>query len=335
MSKLMKAAVINNWGSREQFEIAELAAPFIGPEDVLVKVAYSGLNPADWKIRAGHLKAHMEEKTFPLALGLEASGTVESIGELVTGISVGDRVVCGSNLFEQGKHGTYAQYLSVRQSHVVKLPDSINFKTAASLPIAALTAWQALFSEDKGHLSSDEGKRVLINGASGGVGSFAVQFAKLRGAMVATTCSGRNIDYVKELGSDLAIDYQSDSIDKSVSDWAPEGVDLIIDAVGGNSIIDPVSLLKQGGKLVSIATITEDGDIQASILDAQNRGREKIFAYLSDDSFTKDLSEVVELLENEKIAPPKIKSFPMAEVSCAHQQLESGRAKGKLVLEIP
>ncbi|MGF1753549.1 NADP-dependent oxidoreductase [Vibrio makurazakiensis] len=334
LPKSMKAAVIKNWGSSSEFEIADLSVPAIGPTDVLVKVAYSGLNPADWKIRAGHLKAHMAEKSFPLAIGLDAAGTVVEVGESVTGISIGDRVASGSNLFEQGKHGSYAQYLSVAQSHVTKLPESVDFKTAASLPIAALTAWQALFSQDKGQLTSAEGKKVLINGASGGVGSFAVQLAKWQGAEVATTCSGRNIDYVTQLGSDLAIDYQTQNISRSILEWAPEGLDLIIDVVSGNSIDDPISLLKPGGKLVSIATITEDGDINASIQDAQERGREKIFAYLNDESFSQDLERVLELVEQQVIVPPQIQSIPMSDVAAAHERLESGSARGKLVLEV-
>lgn len=334
MPTLTKAAVIKQWGSAEAFEIEQLTIPSLGSDDVLIKVAFAGLNPADWKVREGHLSSQMPYAEFPMALGLDGSGTVLSVGSSVEELQPGDRVSCGTNLFSEGRQGAYSEYLVVNKSHVAKIPQTMSFESAATLPIAGITAWQALFSPEKGALSEAKNKKVFINGASGGVGSFAVQLAKWQGAEVATTCSSFNLDYVTSLGSDVAIDYKTQNVAQEIQKWAPEGVDLIIDAVGGESLSDPIGLLKQGGTLVSIATITDDGDILKSIEQAQQRGCNKVFAYLDDQHFSADLARIIALVEQNELVTPPTRTYSLSDITLAHKKLESGRMQGKLVLQI-
>ena len=186
----------------------------------------------------------------------------------------------------------------------------------------------------KGRLQQAKGKKVLINGASGGVGSFALQFAKWAGAEVATTCSAANIDYVKSLGANEAIDYKNEVISQRITQWAPAGIDLIIDAVGGNSLADPVALLKKGGRLINIATITDDGDIQTSITDAQRRGVTQVLAFMDNSSFKEDLQSIIGLYQQGKLRLPPTEKFGFEQIGLAHKKLEQGHVSGKLLLEI-
>ncbi|WP_294228270.1 NADP-dependent oxidoreductase [uncultured Shimia sp.] len=178
-------------------EIEQIAVPDLHADDVLIKVAFAGVNPADWKIRAGHLNVAPFGLELPLTVGLDAAGTVVKTGERVTKVSKGDRVVSGTNLFSNAKPGSYAQYLVVNEQRVAVVPDHISLDLAASLPTAGISAWQALFASEKGALEKGQRAKVLINGASGGVGSFAVQLAKWAGAEVAATCSSANSEYVR------------------------------------------------------------------------------------------------------------------------------------------
>lgn len=334
MAKLMKAAAIKQWGAADSIELVQLPVPTLEADDVLVKVAYAGVNPADWKMRAGHLAAALPNATFPFVVGLDGSGIVVATGSKVLDFAIGDRVVTGNNIFQAGKPGSYAEYLVVNQQRIASVPSNISLASAASLPIAGVTAWQALFAKEKGNLQQAKGKKVLINGASGGMGSFAVQLAKWAGAEVATTCSAANLDYVKSLGSDLLIDYKNQNIAEEITKWAPQGVDLIIDGISAESLGDAIELLIPGGKLICIATLTDDGDIEASITDAQERGRTKILAFLTDIMLGEEMQQMIELAEGGQLIFPAIESFDLEEAAQAHRKLETGHVRGKLVLRI-
>jgi NADPH2:quinone reductase len=338
ITQLMKAAAINKWGDADSIELVQLPLPTLEVDDVLIKVAYAGVNPADWKMRAGHLADAFPNTSFPFVVGLDGAGIVVAIGKEVVGFSVGDRVVSGNNIFQSGKPGSYAEYMVVNQSRIASVPSSITLASAATLPIAGVTAWQALFAEDKGGLQQapekGEAKKVLINGASGGMGSFAVQLAKWAGAEVATTCSDRNLDYVKSLGADLLIDYKNQNIADELANWAPQGVDLIIDGISAGSLADPISLLRLGGKLVNIATLTDDGNIEADIADAESRGRTKILAFMSDNSLGEDMKKMIKLAESGQLKFPAIDTFALEDVVQAHHKLETGHVRGKLVLRV-
>lgn len=331
MTETMKAAAIRRWGDATEFQIVEVPLPDLGDEDILVKVTCAGINPADWKMRAGFLSDAFLNTAFPLVLGLDAAGVVVAVGDNAGEFTKGQRVVCGNNLF-QGKPGTYAEYLAVDKRKVTLIPEHVGFETAAAIPTAGVTAWQALFAKDKGALKS--GQTVLINGAAGGLGSFAVQFAKWAGADVATTSSNANLDYLTSLGADLPIDYKTQDIRDEIFKWAPQGLDLIVDAVSGGSLGDAFALLRPGGKLISIATLDVDGDVQRDTAEARKRGVVKIFALLNDEHMGEDLKAIVALMASSDLVSPPIKSFQFDQIVEAHEEIEGGHVRGKLVLNI-
>lgn len=324
----MKAIVLNAFGGPEVMRTGEVERQSPGPGEISIQVAYAGMNPADWKDREGHV-ARFTNPHFPYVLGFDVSGVVDEVGQGVTRFQVGDRVFCCSN-HGQGAWGSYAEYTLSTESRAARLPDGIDFKSGAALPVAALTAWQAL--HDRGSLES--GQRVLINGASGGVGSFAVQLARHAGAEVGSICSARNIPYVRELGAQTCFDYSSEAVSSALRGWAADGVDLIIDAVGFGTLENPMGLLRPGGKLVSIATLLGDGDIEADTQAAAELGREKIFAIMSDAESAGQLKQIADLLVEGSICCPPIEVFPMHGVAEAHAALETGHIRGKLVLEV-
>ncbi|KZK95097.1 Zinc-type alcohol dehydrogenase-like protein [Pseudovibrio sp. Ad46] len=332
MTKSMTAAVIKQWGGAAIFEIAQLPIPDLEADDVLIKVAYAGVNPVDWKMREGHLASAMPNAKFPLVLGVDASGVVVATGKNVTEFSEGDRVASATNMFSAGKPGSYAEYLVVDKCRVALIPADMTLESASTIPTAGVTAWQALFGAEKSALRKGESKKILINGASGGVGSFAVQLAKWAGAEVATTCSGANLDYVKSLGADFPIDYKTQSISDEISKWAPNGLNLIVDTISADSLADPVALLKRGGRLVNIATLTDDGDVEAQIAEAKERGVEKILAFVDDSSFGAEIREIVNLVEAGELSLPNTEFFELNDVVRAHEKLETGHVKGKLAL---
>jgi len=334
MKDVMQAVAINQWGNADIFEQVQIPVPALEAQDVLVKVAYAGLNPADWKMRAGHLAQAMPNLSFPLVLGLDASGTVVATGKSVTDLAIGDRVASATNLFHSGKPGSYAQYMVVDEQRAVKIPDSISLASAATLNTAAITAWQALFATDKGALNNAQGKKILINGASGGVGSFAVQLAKNAGALVATTSSSSNLTYVESLGSDFLIDYKTQDIAQELKVFAPDGVDFILDAVSAGSLSNPLDMLKKGGTIVSIATITDDAGIEESIALAKEKGVQHVYAMVSGEGMKEQLSKIVTMADAGEIALPPTQSYSMNNISAAHTRMETGHVQGKLVLKI-
>jgi len=334
MKDTMQAMAINQWGDADVFEQVQIPVPTLEADDVLIKVAYAGLNPADWKMRAGHLAQAMQNVNFPLVLGLDASGIVVAIGKSVTDLAVGDRVASATNLFHSGKPGSYAQYMVVNEQRAVKIPNTISLASASTLNTAAITAWQALFAADKGALNNAKGKKVLINGASGGVGSFAVQMAKNAGAQVATTSSTNNLSYVKSLGSDFLIDYKTQDITQQLKGFAPNGVDFVLDAVSAGSLTSPLDMLKPGGTLVSIATITNDDGVEESMRQAKEKGLQHIYAMVSGEGMKEQLTQIVAMADSGEIKLPPTESYLMADIASAHTRMETGHVQGKLVLEI-
>jgi NADPH2:quinone reductase len=215
----MHAVIIRQTGGPEVFEYAEIDTPDPGPGEVLVRVAYAGVNPADWKNRQGYL-AQYRPYVFPYVVGFDAAGVVAAVGEGVSGFAEGDRVFTPTN-HGQGGQGSYAEYAIASVDRVARIPDTLGFREAAALPVAALTAWQGLF--DRGGLQA--GQMAMIHGGSGGLGSFAVQFARLAGARVAASCSTPNVDYLCDLGVERVIDYREEDISAAIGAWAPHGLD--------------------------------------------------------------------------------------------------------------
>lgn len=218
----MHAVIMNETGGPEVLTYGEIATPEPAPGEVRIRVAYAGVNPADWKNRQGMLAA-FRPYVFPYVLGFDAAGVVDALGEGVTGFAVGDRVFTPTN-HGQGAQGSYAELVVANVDRVAPIPDAMDFRSAAALPVAALTAWQAL--QHNGGVQP--GQQVLVHGGSGGLGGFAVQFAKAAGAQVAATCSTANVAYLAGLGADLVIDYVSDDVTATLKEWAPEGLDLVV-----------------------------------------------------------------------------------------------------------
>lgn len=237
----MKAVRIHKYGNAEQIIYEDAPMPTVEASDVLIKVVASSVNPVDWKIREGHLK-EMVSYSMPVILGLDVSGIVESVGENVSKFKVGDAVFSRPDV---KRNGTYAEFVAVNEVEVAFKPKTISHVESASLPLAGITAWEALFTTAQ--LSDNQ--KVLIHGGSGGVGSLAVQLAKSRGAYVISTTSTKNLALVKSLGADEVIDYKTHKFEDIVKD-----ADVVFDTIGGEVQELSWSVLKQNGILVSIVS---------------------------------------------------------------------------------
>lgn len=326
----MTAAALHRFGDADSFELVSLPIPAPGPGEVLIRVAYAGVNPADWKDREGYFSQFYDIR-FPHIVGFDAAGTVADVGEGVTDFLPGERVLTVS-AHGQGAQGSYAEYLPVPVDRVAKIPDQLPLAQAAALPVAALTAWQALFDVPRGNLQP--GQAVLINGGAGGVGTFAVQLAQQAGARIAATCSAANADYTRQLGAELALDYRDTGWVAAVGEWAKGGVDLLIDAVGPDTLPGVEGLVRSGGRCVSIATLNRDGDIEALAADAEAHGVQRILAVMNDVDSGPRLAEIAARVATGDLLLPPIAVHDLADVARVHRLLETGQVHGKLVMKV-
>src|SRR5215472_7609821 len=308
----MKAVRIERFGNEEVVEIAEVERPQLEENQLLVKVRAAAVNPVDWKIRDG--LGELFGLKLPLILGCEIAGTVEAVGgPSPTGSS---DFVPGDDVYGYlGAHsGGYAEYVAAPASEFVRKPKQIDFDTAASVPVAALTAWQGIF--DHGKLAS--GQRILITGASGAVGSMAVQLAKNKGAHVIGTGSGRNEEFVRKLGADEFVDYKKTKFEDKIS-----SVDLVFDTVGGDTQERAFQVLKPGGVLVS--TVSPPSAEKAKEFGVT-------VAMVAVKPNADQLTEINRLLERGKLNVRIATVLPLAEAKKAHQMSASGHADGKIIL---
>lgn len=324
----MQAMIIRRTGGPEVFEYAEIDTPEPGPGEILIRVAYAGVNPADWKNREGML-ARYRPYVFPYVIGFDAAGVVAGVGEGVTGFAVGDRVFTPTN-HGQGGQGSYAEYTLANADRVARIPESLGFDQAAALPVAALTAWQGLF--DRGGLRA--GDLAMIHGGSGGVGSFAVQFARWGGARVAATCSSRNVAYLQSLGVERVIDYTAGDIAGAVTEWAPGGLDYLMDAVGVSTLPNAIDLVRPGGCFVSVPTLVDDGDMAGAAEEGQRRGIRRVFSTMDDGDCAATLEKIAGLLVDREIQLPPLREFPLQKVAEAHRIIQAGHNRGKIVLKV-
>ena len=324
----MYAMFIEETGGPEVLTYGKLPTPSPGTGQLLIKVAYAGVNPADWKNRQGLLAA-FRPYTFPCVIGFDAAGTVVETGPEITDFQVGDRVFTPTN-HGRGSQGSYAEYVVADDHLVAHVPAGLGLDLAAALPIAALTAWQALF--DRGQLRA--GQQVMIHGGAGGLGSFAVQFARWAGAKVAATCSTGNVDYLKGLGVDRVIDYQREDIASAIDQWTSSGLDLLVDAVGVSTLPDSLALVKPGGTLISIPTLVDDPDPEVAAQAALTRGVTHIFSTMDDQDCAATLERIAELLVSGDITAPPVRHFPLQEAAEVHQIIQSGHNRGKFVLKV-
>ncbi|MBU7318185.1 NADP-dependent oxidoreductase [Paenibacillus oleatilyticus] len=314
----MKGIGIEQYGGVDELRTIELPAKQLGPDDLLISVQASGVNPVDWKVREGKLKQDFAFE-LPLILGWDAAGTVMAAGANVQDFRVGDDVFFRP-LFD--RFGTYADEITVPASIVSKMPKGTSFIEAASLPLAGLTALQAI--EEVGQAGPET--RVLILAGSGGVGSLAIQIAKARGAYVAATTSTRNAKFVRELGADEVLTYDTESIHSSVQ------FDFLFDTIGGSAYGDALKWMKPGGV---VATIISSRDaIRPDFADAleQDLRLRTEFVFTRPDG--KDMNRLRELVEEGKVKPLVSEVYPMSVDGVRKAQLASqtGRTRGKIVL---
>jgi NADPH:quinone reductase-like Zn-dependent oxidoreductase len=319
--------VINGFGGPEVLHIEDIPMPVPRPGEVLIHIAYASVNPADWKCREGWLAQFFDYK-FPFVVGFDAAGVIAGLGDGVTEYKIGDRVVTSSNQ-GLGENGSYAEYLKVHTDRVSHLADSVEYKTAASIPTAAVTSWEALFGS--GDLKASQS--VLINGGAGGMGSFAIQFAKHAGARVAVTCGPDNIDYVKSLGADLAINYRSENVLKAVLAWAPEGVDLIVDTVGQGTLPEGIAMTRPGGVIAPIGTLIVD-EPKFDQAEAEKRNVRVIHTMSNRLKAGDQLRTIVGLYNQGVFKAPQLTELPLEQAGEAHRRVKDGHVRGKIVLKV-
>lgn len=325
----MRALVMNGFGAPNQAKPGELPKPECRPDDLLVRVSAAAVNPVDWKEMAGYLVSVYGEYG-PWAPGFDACGKVEQVGGNVKGFAVGDRVVLLSDRRE-GQSGTFAEYVRVPARLAAKAPAKANDAQVASIPTAGITGYQGLFRPDVGALKA--GESVLILGGSGGIGSFSVAYAHAAGAKVAATARDVNLDYVRSLGADLAID-RKDDVAAAVKRWAPQGVDHILDTGTGGNQPGLLDMLKTGGRLVIVATYVNDADIEKLTAKAKERNIKVSYLILDLATLQQDLNATAKLIDEGKMKLPDLKLYPLERGAEALAAQQAGGIRGKLIVTI-
>ena len=310
---MMKAVVIEEYGGLDTLTEKVVEKPTVLDNQVLVEVKAASVNPIDWKLREGQLENNYSFE-FPIILGWDVAGVVREIGDHVVDYSVGDRVFARPDLT---RYGAYAEYTAVDELLLARIPDNISYTQAASVPLAGLTAYQCLFDA----LEIMEGHKILIQGGAGGVGSYAIQLAKLKGAYVAATASKKNHAYLKDLGADLCIDYHTENIEEILSDY-----DAVLDTVGEPVQSSSMKILRRGGNLVSIVDPPNEELAKRYSIKEQ-------FVWLNPNG--DQLKELAKLLSEERLKPIVGETFPLNEkgVKNAHELSESTHARGKIILK--
>jgi len=308
----MKAVAMHAYGGPEVLKYEDAARPDPATGEVLVRVHAAAVNPVDWKVRAGHLRGFLNY-SLPLIPGWDLSGVVEATGAGVTDWKQGDAVYARPDL---RRNGAYAEYIAVRASELGHKPRSIDHVQASAIPLACLTAWQALF--DAGGLKA--GQRVLIHAAAGGVGTFAVQLAKWKGAHVVGTASERNHAFLRELGADEVIDYTKTNFEEVVRD-----VDVVLDTLAGQTRDRSWNVLKKDGILVSILG-------QPSPDDAAQHGVRAAGVFVEPNQA--QLGEIAKLVDSGKLRPIIETVLPLAQAARAHEMNQTLHTRGKIVLQV-
>ena len=326
----MKALQLVKYGEiKESLAINEVSKPIAQANDVIIEVKAAAINPIDKSIILGNLQGipHIQ---LPSTLAYDVSGIVVEKGDEVSNFEIGDLVY---SRVPQEQMGTLAEFVAVNSTAVSKKPGNITFEEAASLPLAGLTALQSL--EYAGIKKND---KVLIHAGSGGVGSFAIQYAKAKGAYVYTTTSTDNVNWVKELGADRVIDYKTEDYKTFVTD-----ADIVFDTLGKNYSLEAFEVIKQGGKVVSVAGPLDEVSTKMFGMDDYKlpeelvkliSGKDASYKYIFMHPNGAHLGQIKSLIEDEKIKPIIDHVYSYAESIEAFTHLASGRAKGKIVIKI-
>jgi NADPH:quinone reductase-like Zn-dependent oxidoreductase len=309
----MKAVRIHQYGGPEMLRYEDAPRPEPAAGEVLVRVRAAGVNPVDWKIRQGYFKDYMKHN-MPLILGWDVSGVVEATGTGVARWKRGDEVYGRADL---ARDGSYAEYIVVRENEIARKPKSLDHVHAATVPLAGLTAWQSLL--DIAALA--RGQTVLIHAAAGGVGHLAVQLAKWRGARVVGTASARNAAFVRELGAEQVIDHNAGRFEDALRE-----VDVVLDTIGGEVQQRSWKTLKPGGILVSLVSPPSEEEA------AKHRAR-GLLAFIQSNA--SQLADMAGLIEAGKLRPVVETVMPLADARRAHDAVQGGHTRGKIVLSVP
>ena len=332
----MKAFVVDRYGKQERLRAADVPEPDVQEDDVLIQVHATAVNQLDSKLRNGEFKLILPYSP-PFILGHDVAGVVVRVGPRVRQFKVGDEVYARPDDF---RIGTFAELIAVKEDSVAIKPKNITMEEAASIPLVGLTAWQALV--EKARLK--KGQKVFIQAGSGGVGTFAIQLAKHLGATVATTTSAGNMALVKSLGADVVIDYKQDAFEERLS-----GYDVVLNSQDGKTLAKSLGVLQAGGHLISIsgppdpqfAEDTKAPWLVKQVMRALSRGtrrqaqRLKVsYTFLFMKASGSQLRQITSLIESGAIRPVIDKVFPFESTNEAMAYVESGRAKGKVVIKV-
>ena len=332
----MKAFTVDRYGKKESLRAADVPEPVLREDEVLIQVHAAGVNLLDSKIRSGEFKLILPYK-LPLILGHDVAGTVVKVGRRVRQFKPGDEVYSRPDDF---RIGTFAEFVAVKDDSVAIKPRNLSMEEAASIPLVGLTAWQALVEKAK----LKKGQKVFIQAGSGGVGTFAIQLAKHLGATVATTTSTGNVAWVKSLGADVVVDYKKDDFEKVLSNY-----DVVLNSQDGKTLEKSLSVLHAGGQLISISgppTPQFAEDIKAPWLIKQvlrvlsfgtRRKAKRLnvgYSFLFMKASGSQLRQITPLIESGAIRPVIDKVFPFDATNEALAYVESGRAKGKVVIKV-
>jgi len=315
----MRAMIIKDFGGPEVFEQREVSKPVPKPKQVLVKVLATSVNPLDYQTRRGDYKAFVQ---LPAIIGSDVSGIVEAVGEAVTGFEVGDEVYYTPQNFNGD--GSYAEYHVADESIVAHKPASISHLEAASLSLTGGTAWEALVMRGKLQV----GESILVHAGAGGVGSIAIQLAKAIGAYVFTTCSKQNTDFVRSLGADYTIDYKSEDYVEVVNrETGNKGVDFVFDTIGGDIIEKSPLVMSEFGRLTTIVDIAQPQLLLA------HWGKNTTIHFIFTQQNRAKLDALRLLIERGQVKPLIDSVMPLSEVAKAHERVERGGVRGKVVLD--
>lgn len=335
MNHLMKAAQITHY-KQEYPTITEIPLPKVGPHDVFVNIMAASINPIDLKTKDGGLKMLLTYN-MPLTLGSDFSGIITEVGASVTRFKVGDAVF---GRVQKNRIGTFAEYLAVSQQDIALKPTNLNFEEAACIPLVGLTSYQALHDIMK--IKPDE--KILIQAGSGGIGTIAIQLAKLMGAYVATTTSQKNAELVKSLGADLVIDYKTEQFEELLSNY-----DYVFDTQGGEILEKAFNIIKPGGKVVSISGLPDGKfakeyhlplwkklifSLATRNLTALEKSSQSNYCFLFMKPSGKQLEILKTFIEAGDISPVIDRIIPFLDIKEAFDYSKSGRAKGKIILKI-
>ena len=332
----MKSFYITKYDKTSPLKFSDLPIPDISADQVLVEMHYASLNPIDFKIKHGDLKMVLPMK-FPLILGNDGSGIVSKIGKNVKHFKVGDEVYLRPD--KNSGIGTLAEFIAVGEDELALKPKNLSLEEAASIPLVGLTVWQIY---ERAGLK--KGQKVFIQAGSGGVGTFAIQLAKYLGAEVATTASPKSFEMLQHLGADILIDYKTQNFEDILKDY-----DLVLNTQDEETLLKSMKILKPGGKIISISVVPDEQfaidsgvnwlvkfviKMRSAKVIKEASKRQVDYSFLLMHSSRKQLEEITSIIEERKIKPVIDKVFPFNETNEAMNYLESGRAKGKVLVKI-